>query len=249
MNSESSRRAATVVFIHGAGSDHTVWRYQSRRLKRLGFDVICEDLPGHGVNPEGALQSIEAYAGWIEGRIGGPAILVGHSMGSLVALAAAPNAGVEGLVLVGTSPEMAVHPALLDAARSDVGYAAELIAGWSMPGVFRGGHPEPGTWQAGATASLVERSRPGVLALDLEACAAFDGAGAAAGVAVPTLVVVGSEDRMTPPRGAVSLSGRIEGADLVVMEGCGHEPMLQAPRQFNRHLEQWLSYGDHAESR
>jgi pimeloyl-ACP methyl ester carboxylesterase len=246
----------TVVLVHGAGLDHTVWRYQSRWLDNHGFRVVAPDLPGHGENREPGLTSVPAYADWLEKYLWDLApdsapTLVGHSMGSLIAidLAGRTTSSVARLVLVGSSRQMKVHPQLIAAAQTDLARAAALIGGWSLPGSFTGGHPEPGTWHRGAIERLVVRSHPGVLAGDLVACAAYDCADAASRIQLPTLLISGAEDRMTPARNAMELAGLIPGAEIVLLSGAGHEPMFQQPQRFNRLLEKWLVDGGKPTSR
>lgn len=233
-----------VIFIHGAGGDHTVWRFQTRWLAHGGYRVAAPDLPGHGRSSEPIRHSIEEWADWVVAFAAkwAPATIIGHSMGGLIALAATASCPerFSGLVLVGTTPRMAVHPKLLASARDDSPLAAELLAAWSYPAGFGGGHLEAGTWQPGGTERLIRRSPSHALATDLAACAAYDGEGAARAVEVPALVVVGRADRMTPPRQQRELAGLIAGARLVEMEGVGHEPMLQRPRLFNRALADFL---------
>ena len=235
-----------VLFLHGAGMDHTVWRHQTRWLRARGRGVMAPDFPGHGSQGGEGLASVQEMAVWVAQALEEPTVVVGHSMGALVALELAATAGlpVTGLVLVGASPRMRVHPALLHAAHRDLALAARLIGGWSFPTAFVGAHPEPGTWQTGATTRLVEASRPGVLARDLEACAAYDAGARAPEVTVPALVVAGRADRMTPSRPARSLSDAIGGARFVALDGVGHEPMTQDPRRFNALLAEQLALVD-----
>lgn len=227
--------------MHGAGGDHTVWRYQSRLLAGLGYDVEAVDLPGHGHGgPKEPLTSIASMTDWLVERLA-DGVVVGHSMGSFVALEVARRRPeiVEGLCLVGTATSMPVHPALLHAARGHMPTAARLIAGWSLPGAFTGGHPEPGTWEHGAGVRLIERSRAGVLATDLGACVDYDSEGVAP--TCPVLVVNGRLDRMTPAASARELASTIPGATFVGIPTAGHEPMLQTPRQFNDLLLPFLA--------
>jgi pimeloyl-ACP methyl ester carboxylesterase len=229
-----------VVFLHGAGADHTVWRFQTRRLAHQGYRVLAPDLPGHGRSAGEPRESIPAWGEWLlsflDEQVDGPATVVGHSMGGLIAMQAAatrPEA-FSRLIVVGSGRSMPVHPHLLDAARHDLPQAAALIAGWSLPGAARGGHLEPGTWQKGGIERLVERSRPGVLATDLEACTACQVPVEA--ILVPSDVIVGSQDRMAGRRAGEELAAVIPGATLHVIEGAGHDPMIQLPRTFNRML-------------
>ena len=114
--------APLVVFLHGAGMDHSVWALQSRWFAHHGRSVLAVDLPGHGGSEGPALASIEALADWTAGALerlgGGKALLVGHSMGSLVALEAAARRPdrVAAIGLIGTAATMPVHPTLLAAA-------------------------------------------------------------------------------------------------------------------------------------
>lgn len=239
-------RPAPVVFVHGAGMDHTIWRFQSRWLAGRGHTVGLVDLPGHGSSTEQPRGSIDAMAAWLvrwldDFEADRPVILVGHSMGSFVCLETALiGSAVAGLVLVGTGTRMEVNPALMTAARSDLPRAAQLIAGWSYPSAHRGAHPEPGTWQAGATERLIRRSRPGALAAGLAACAAYHPLARGPEVAVRTRIVAGSEDRMTPARSAQRLADAMPAARFMTIDGCGHEVMAQDPRSFNRILAGFL---------
>ncbi|HEX7098610.1 MAG TPA: alpha/beta hydrolase [Acidimicrobiia bacterium] len=232
--------SSVVVFVHGAGMDHTVWRYQARWLASRGVGVWAPDLPGHGRSEGHPLQSVEEWAKWLATQIDDLAspTVVGHSMGALVALEAAvahPDS-MDRLVLVGGAAEMPVHPDLLAAAEKDLPRAAAMIAEWSLPPAHTGAHPEPGLWEHGGIRRLLERSRPGVLAADLRACAAYDGTERAKSCSVPTTVVAGSDDRMVRPQASRRLAESIPGARYVEIPGVGHEPMVQSPREFNRLL-------------
>src|SRR5437868_8841070 len=86
----------TIVFIHGAQNDHSVWALQTRYFAHHGFGVLAVDLPGHGRSKGAPLTSVEAMADWLLALLdtagAGQAMLVGHSMGSLIALEAAHRA-------------------------------------------------------------------------------------------------------------------------------------------------------------
>lgn len=232
---------APVVLVHGAGVDHTVWRFQTRWLASRGYEVHAPDLPGHGARPGPALPTVTELGEWLCSLLTGPATVVGHSMGSLVAVEAAAQRPdlVERLVLVGTAPRFTVHTALLAAARADDDLAAQLMAGWSFPKAFGGGHPEAGTWEQGGLTRLIQRSAPGVLATDLAACETV--VSRAAEVSAEALLISGSEDRMTPVSGAEEVAGMIPGARVVALAGSGHEPMLQVPVRFNEVLGEFLT--------
>ncbi len=227
----------TVLFVHGAGMDHTVWIQQSRYFAHHGWNVLAPDLPGHGASGGDPLPGITGYADWCIGLMSSCGIdtasLVGHSMGSLVALEAAARHGrhVERLALVGTAVPMAVSDELLDAAAANDHAAIDMITGWGhSPRGQLGGNRAPGMWITGAATRLLERARPGVLHNDLAACNAYaDGLASAARVKAPSLLLLGSADMMTPPRASGALQEALADVRRVVIDGAGHMLMAEQP--------------------
>jgi pimeloyl-ACP methyl ester carboxylesterase len=230
-------RQPAVLFIHGAGMDHTVWALQTRYFAHHGRSVLAVDLPGHGRSGGSPLRSIEAMADWVPRVLDAAdvaaAALVGHSMGALVALAAAAaaSARVRSLALLGVAERMPVHPELQAAADDDRRLAPELVASWGHGRSGHvGGNPAPGLWMMGGALTLLERAPAGVLAADLAACNGYDGAPAAAArVACPTLLLLGAADRMTPPAKAKPLAEAIKGARTVILPDAGHMLMTERP--------------------
>lgn len=257
---DGGRRAApgepALVFIHGAQNDHSVWILQSRYLAHHGWRVMAVDLPGHGRSGGEPLADIESAARWVAALIGrmnaAPAVLVGHSMGSLIALATAAAAPdlVRGIALVGTALPMPVSDALLDAADHDEPRAIEMILAWSHAGLHHPpGHPGPGFSIYNASRRLMQRQRRGTLAIDLRACNAWQGGEAAArDVAAPVLIVSGQRDQMTPARAANRLAEILGGDDSacpsltrLTLDDCGHNQMAEQPAALLRALRDWLA--------
>ena len=226
-----------VVFLHGAGLDHTVWALPARYFAHHDCAVLAVDLPGHGKSEGKALTSIAGMADWVVkllDEIGAAkAALVGHSMGALVALdAAARHAGrVRALALMGAAPKMPVHPDLLAAAAANEHVAFDLMTSWGFgPAGHLGGARVPGSWLMGGGERLLERVKPGVLSADLAACNAYaDGMESAAKVACPAVVIMGSDDKMTPARAGAKLAGAIPNAQKVVIPACGHMMLAEKP--------------------
>lgn len=237
-----------IVFVHGAAFDHSVWQWQSRYLAHHGHAVLALDLPAHGRSPGGIRTSIEAMAHWVAAFIDAAALeraaLVGHSMGSLVALATAlaHPARVAKLALVGASVPMPVGDAFLAAARDDSPAALDMETVWGHArGAMLATSPVPGTSLMGATRRLNGRSRAGVLAADLAACHAYRPTeDALAALAVPTLVVAGKRDQMTPWKAGKSVADRIPGARFMTLEA-GHSMMAEAPRELAFALRDFLA--------
>lgn len=227
----------TVVFVHGAANDHGVFALQSRYFAWHGWNALALDLPGHGRSDGPALASVAAIADWIvavldAARIERP-VVVGHSLGSLAALecAARHPARVAKLALLGPAAPMTVADDLLAAAERDDHLAFELINGWSFgPAAQLGGNRVPGMWMLGNTMRLMERSRPGVLSVDLLACHRYDGGlAAAAAVRCDSLVVMGARDVMAPPRNARALVEALRRPETLTLEATGHALMTEQP--------------------
>ena len=232
---------ATVVFVHGAGNDHSVWALQSRYFAHHGFNALAVDLPAHGRSAGVPLPSVEALGDWIGEFLDimgiAQASLVGHSMGSLAALecAARHPQRVTKLALVGTAAPMPVSEMLLDAAKRNDHVACELITGWSLShGKQLGGGQVPGLWLTGNALRLLERDKPGVLHADLLACNQYGtGEASAARVRCPVLLILGARDLMAPAKNARTLIAAFAGAEVatkvVTIPDCGHALMAEEP--------------------
>ncbi|MDX9836765.1 MAG: alpha/beta hydrolase [Azoarcus sp.] len=235
------RKLPCVVLIHGAGHDHSVWNNQARHLAHQGFGVLAPDLPGHGSSQGTPLPSIDAMADWLLEMLDAlgvaQASLVGHSMGSLIALAAAARATerVKALILVGSVAPMPVAPALIEAAASTPARAHAMINQWSYsPAAQLGASASPGTSLLDINLRLMERQAAGVLASDLRACNSWtEGLARAADIHCPTLLISGERDQMTPARAVKPLCAALVnaagGARMITVAGAGHAMMAEAP--------------------
>ncbi len=225
------------IFVHGAGLDHTTWALQSRWLAFRGLNVLAVDLPGHGRSAGPPLPEVGAMAAWVTQLIAAAgaatAALIGHSMGSLVALEAAGQspATVEALLLIGTAAAMPVHPDLLGAAAANHHDAIDMVNLWGFgQRAGLGGSAAPGVWMTGSGNCLLEQAAPGVLHNDLSACNAYRTAlEAASRVTATTTVVAGEFDQMTPLKSGRQLANAITGAKLMVCAGAGHMLPAECP--------------------
>lgn len=229
----------TIVMLHGAGMDHTVWVMPARHFARKGFRVIAPDFPGHGRSSGSPLTAVDAMADWLAQLLTGlkvtSAVVMGHSMGSLVACAfAARHAALcERLVLLGTAAPMPVTQRLLDAARDNDHAAIEMANSWSHSRGRLGGSENPGMWMMMGGARLIERSAPGVFYADLQACNDYD-AGTLEKITVPATVIAGTADQMTSAaqgsRVSAVLSQRAD-CRLVQLPGSGHSMLSEYPNE------------------
>lgn len=232
----------TVVFIHGAGHDHSVWSLQTRYFVSHGWNVLAPDLPGHGSSDGPALASIEALADWVLALVAGVGcrrvMLAGHSMGSLIALEAAARAPerITQLGLIGTAFPMKVSPALLATARETPQAAIDLVNTFSLSTIAaKPSFPAPGAWLHGGQRALMRRMQGqaeagglNLFAHDFAICDAYAGGlQAAAAVRCPAALVLGRRDSMTPPRAARELGEALRAT--VTTLPAGHSLMAEAP--------------------
>lgn len=238
-----------LLLVHGAANDRDCWRNVASALTSAGCALLVPDLPGHGLSAGPALRSIGELADWLPALLDaagvGQAVLVGHSMGSLIALecAARHPQRVSRLALLGTSAPMPVAEPLLNRAAMHPDSVMRLMTEYSHTPQFLltggGGH---GVWGPGATLAIMRRSPPGVLAIDLANCNDYqNGLAAAADVACPTLLVVGRRDRMTPRRNLPPLQAALRHAVRTEIADCGHAMMNEQPQAVANALLQFLT--------
>ncbi len=221
-------RGPTVLFVHGAGGAQEQWRFQLRHLGTR-WNSLAVDLPGHGGSQGKGSRTIEDYQKFVRDLLDAlgmtRTVLAGHSMGGGVAqsFALAYPGRLAALVLVGTGARLRVHPDILAAVRrGDTEEAGQLISRWAYSQAAL-----PATVAQGAEAFA--RNRATILEGDFLACDAFDVMRQVSAIRVPTLVVCGEDDRLTPVKYARFLQQAIPGARLATIPGAGHMVMLEKP--------------------
>ena len=242
----------TAIFIHGVLNDHSVWVLQTRYLAHHGWNVLAIDLPGHCRSAGEPPASVEAAADFILALMDAAglekAVLIGHSLGSLIALEAAGRAPgrISQLVLVGTAFPMRVSPALLEASVSNPMKALEMVNVFSRstlapPPSALG----PGTWVYGASMALGRRvlasnTTANVFHTGFKACDSYqNGLQAMAQVTCTVLFVLGQADQMTPPKAAQGLIKAAKEAQVVYLPG-GHQQMNETPEAMLAALQGFL---------
>jgi len=244
----------TAVFIHGVLNDHSAWILQTRYLAHHGWNVLAVDLPGHGrssggVPPESVQQAADDMLALLDAAGVAQAALVGHSLGSLIALEAAARAPqrVSHLALVGTAWPMKVSPALLELSLSAPEKAIHMVnvfshSTLSPPPSALG----PGTWLYGGSRALMRRvlasnPRVNLFHTGFKACDSYAGGEQAmSAVRCPVLFLIGRHDQMTPPKAAQSLARHARQAK-VVQVNAGHVLMAEAPDEVLLALRDFLA--------
>ncbi len=243
-----------VVFLHGAQHDHSVWILQSRFLAHHGFSVLALDLPGHGRSPGPLPSTIEAMADRVAASLGtlpNRFVVVGHSMGALIALETARRLPQQtaGIALLGAAFPMRVSDALLTAARDDPETAYQMINVWShgpsiAPFAARPSCPGPGfniVWQNLRLMQRIARiNGPEVLPNDFAACNAYaSGLDAARALTCPALFICGANDQMTPRKSAQPLIDACATQRTALLPS-GHALMAENPDDVRDTLRQFI---------
>jgi 3-oxoadipate enol-lactonase len=241
----------TVLMLHGIGGGHLSFAPQVETLASSGYRAVAWDMPGYGrsapiepYNFKGLAQSCIAL---IEALKCGDVVLVGHSMGGMVAqevMARRPEL-VSKLVLCGTSPSfgkadgqwqrefIAQRTAPLDAGKSMAELAEVLVPQIVGPGSL----PE-GVRLATHCMSLVPAS---TYRRALEALVTFDRRANLPRIQVPTLVVAGEHDPNAPPSMMKKMADAIARSTYLEMRGIGHLQNLEAPDEFDGLLLNFLA--------
>jgi len=229
----ASRSGAPLVLVHGAGASSAIWMGTLQRLARSRRCVAVE-LPGHGQSG-GAIASIDEArdaVGLVAATLClGPSVLVGHSMGGLVALAAAlawPDK-ISGLVLVASAARVGVGEPFLRVLRD----------AWpSWPALLAEGaySPETPADVRRRSASIACAATQAQTLADYVALAAVDFRTRLVEVRAPTLVVAGAHDVMVLPKWSVAAAAAIPGARYLELPRCGHMPMHEQPELLAKSL-------------
>lgn len=213
-----------IVLIHGAGGSARSWQGLLSPLSRR-YNTYALELPGHGDAPGPAGESIDELADWLKRAldqlIDGPVILTGVSMGGAIVQAVAldPPLNLAGLGLIATGAKLPVNPQVLEGLRTDFEATVKMIIKWCF---FQ------------ASDELVELSTqlmrdvgPETLITDFQACAGFDLRERIHRINVPSLILVGAEDKMTPVKFARGLNETISDSRLEIIPAGGHMVHLE----------------------
>jgi len=234
-----------LVFLHGVGGGKAVWDRQTEHFRALGYRCTAWDQPGYGQSPLVEPYTFEKLADTLAGLIGEKAVLVGHSMGGLVAqefYARYPDK-VAALALCFTSAAFAAGThfarhfveariAPLDAGRSMAEIAADV-----MP-AQRGRITEPDAVQRAER--IMAGIPPATYRKAVQIITTFDRREDLPKIAVPALLVAGSDDVTAPAQLMGGMAQKIPGAEFVVLRGCGHLGPLDQPEAFSKVLEGFL---------
>lgn len=226
-------KEADIVYIHGSGCDATLWE---RQLLDVGGYAV--DLPNHGDSCQAEIRNIDDYAYFVAKatkKILGKAIIAGHSLGGAVAQKVYLNHPkvVRGLVLIGTGVRLRVLPQILEGLKERPEETAKMVSQYAFSSEKLANE---------FSKLFAERSR--VLLKDLTLCDRFDlldkYRNGEIRIDVPTLIIVGEKDMLTPVKYSEFLNKHIQNSELVVIPEAGHMVMLEKPEELNRAIKEFL---------
>lgn len=225
-----------LLFVHGAGGDHTLWGQQVSELKK-DFSVAAIDLNGHGRSPAREGDGLQTYVEdvlAVLAALSRPTVLVGHSLGGTIALKTALEhpEHLVGLGLVGTGAKLKVHPHILELCQTDFGKAVELVVSWSFA-------EQADPVLQDKARKQMRRNGQAAFYRDFLSCSTFDVMSRLGEIPVPTIVICGRQDKLTPVKYSEYLQANIPNAHLQVIEQAGHRVMLEQPGAFNQTLRRF----------
>ncbi|WP_057761304.1 alpha/beta fold hydrolase [Cytobacillus praedii] len=219
-----------LLFIHGAGGTRSKWRTLRNSSSSL-YEAI--DLPAHGENEYYIISSIQDYAAYIDQSIQEDTIVVGHSMGGLIALElAARNKKVKGLVLAASFYELPVHPKILD----------KLANGVFPDSLFHA------SYNKDVSESLLEEERQElnlvpieITYADFKACSEYaEGRSVLSSLDIPICAILGSQDKLLPKGTGDLLRNTKPDMHISEIEGSGHYVMLEKQEEFHKALNEFV---------
>ncbi|MBM7649663.1 pimeloyl-ACP methyl ester carboxylesterase [Bacillus ectoiniformans] len=222
-----------LLFIHGAGGTKSKWRAIAQYMDTAGSQMI--DLPGHGENECNVITSVQDYAAYLDRTIQEDTVVIGHSMGGLIALElAARNQKVKGVVLAASFYELPVHEKMLQRLASGEFPNSLFLASYSKE----------------TSEKLLEEERQEldkcpieIAYADFKICDQYkEGKETIASLSIPVCAILGEEDRLLPPNAAEALQAVCPDLNLVRIPASGHYIMLEQPEMFAKELMDFVQH-------
>ena len=227
-----------VLFIHGAGGGQYTWSYQKGFFEKE-FNPIIIELPGHGESGGEGEEEIVTYAEQVYEFLQALGIrkvfLVGHSMGGAIVqmLALTHSEMIQRIVLVGTGARLKVLPMILNGIKNNFRETIPRIVQYAYS------RKAPSELIEGGVNQMLQ-CRPEVLYGDFAACDRFDVMKEVEKIDLPTLILCGEDDALTPAPYSQFLHSRIKGSRLEVLPNAGHMVMMESPQAFNEKINRFI---------
>jgi pimeloyl-ACP methyl ester carboxylesterase len=230
-------QSRVILAIHGSGGDHTNWPENLKNLPEAA--VYTLDLPGHGQSSGEGRDSVNAYADFIDAFVTklnlDNVTLIGHSLGGAIVqiLAVRAPRWLTGIVLAGTGARLKVEPDILEGLLANFEATIDVVCQW----VFG---PTASEQLMNACRQVMLNTLPAVILGDYSACNQFDIMETLNKIDLPTLVVSGTADKLTPPKYGEYLCEHIPGANHSIIIDAGHMMALEKPEELTKIIADFL---------
>jgi len=227
-----------IIFVHGAGGSHHMWLGQLAFFRKE-FNPVAINLPGHGLSPGPACDTVKAYAQFVLDAADAlnlkRFILVGLSMGGAISQQIALDAPERliGVVLLSTGAKLKVMPEIFKMIRENYQQYVSLYPSFA----FSKNAPKA---VVDESMKVVAMMAPASADADFRACDAFNVVDAIKAIKTPTLIISASEDVLTPPKYQDYIASQVQGSRLVRINGAGHVVNLEKPHEVNQTLKEFV---------
>jgi|Deesub1362A_J573_1020465.scaffolds.fasta_scaffold00291_14 pimeloyl-ACP methyl ester carboxylesterase len=236
---QRSSEIKNLIYIHGSGGNGEIWRCQ---LDSVGGYAI--DLPGHGESDDLEIKSVEDYADVVAEAVMAlgieKAIFAGHSLGGAIVqmLYFRHPEIVDKLILVGTGARLRVHPKILNGLKQEFEATADMLVEWMFSKRFENKKVRQEVREE------IIKCGSEITLRDFVCCDNFDlledYKDGRIKVDVPVLLLVGTDDIMTPPKYSEFFRQVIPQSKMVVVEGAGHMIMVEKPREVSDAIKEFV---------
>ncbi|TFG05051.1 MAG: alpha/beta hydrolase [Promethearchaeota archaeon] len=230
-----------LIFVHGAMGSHNIWKKQVERLSSK-VKILAVDLPGHEENQCTEIPNLNSYIAYLKETIEQnqveKVILAGHSMGGGVVMLyylQYPEK-VAGLILVGTGARLKVMPIILELTKKDIPQVVKMMGTVAFHKKTKKYNPE-----------IIEEVSKSMACIsstighqDFSICNNFDVMDKITAIKIPTLIICGDDDKLTPVKYSRYLNEHIPASKLHIVENAGHMVMVEQPTIVNEAIEEFL---------
>ena len=230
----------SVILIHGSGGSAEFWTLQLGPLDEY-FNTVAVELPGHGRTTGPPPETVAGYSSWVERVIKAwnlprPLVVAGLSLGGAIVLELGltyPD-NLDGLVPAGTGAHLPVNDLIFDGLENDFSGSIRMILKWSFTKNVSMKLIDNGFQQ-------MIRNKPQLVANDFRACSRFDRRNDLHRITLPTLVICGRQDKMTPTDLSDELVEHIPGAKKAYIDDAGHMVPVEQPDAFNEAIVDFVN--------
>jgi len=233
----SKSKGNAIILVHGSGENSDIWKNQFENLN-LKYNLIAIDLPSHGKSDSILDLSLESYVKVIEGLIKTleikKVILCGHSLGGAITqeFFFKNSKQVLALILCGTGARLRVSPIVLNTLKNNY---QEFLDSISI-GFYRKTSKDI----INDFLNQMSKTEAAVVYHDFKICDNFDIMDKVTSISVPSLIICGNKDLLTPIKYSQYFKDNIKDSKLVIIKDAGHMVMIEKPNEFNLAIQDFI---------